>query len=99
MSSFSEANWLADLGYGSGSAFEPGTFSRKKAQKNASIQGTGEVRSEDRLLTPARPRYLLTPDSFFPLRLGRASSSVLPALAGQLRFYVRKIVLKIRVAQ
>src|SRR2546423_11272470 len=32
------------------------------------------ILSEDRLLTPARPRYLLTPDSFFPLRLRRARS-------------------------
>src|SRR4051812_47103707 len=56
-------------------AFGPRNFSRKKAQKaqkytlrqrygGTSFSGFW-ILSEDRLLTPARPRYLLTPDSFF----------------------------------
>ena len=71
-------------------AFGPRNFLPQKSTKCAKeyiktkVQGNQFsgfwILSEDRLLTPARPRYLLTPDSFFPLRLRRARSSVLPAL-------------------
>ena len=39
------------------------------------------ILSEDCLLTPARPRYLLTPDSFFRQRLRRTRLSVSTALS------------------
>src|SRR5256885_14896039 len=67
--------------------FGPRNFLRQKSAKGAKKYIKTRYRgnqfsgfwnlSEVRLLTPARPRYLLTPDSFFPLRLRRA---VLPAL-------------------